>query len=94
MSEQEEKRGWEELPKGAVSYKSAEDYKTGDWGVVYPEIDREKCTKCTLCHFFCPEGAITVREDGYTEVDLEQCKGCGICAEECPVSCITLVRKE
>jgi pyruvate ferredoxin oxidoreductase delta subunit len=86
-------RGWRELPKGAVSYKSSREYKTGDWGVEAPEIDREKCTKCTLCHIYCPEGAIKMREDGYTEVDLDYCKGCGICAKECPVKCIVMVRK-
>ncbi len=46
-----------------------------------------------LCHFYCPEGAIKVREDGFIEVDLRYCKGCGICAEECPVKCIEMVRK-
>jgi pyruvate ferredoxin oxidoreductase delta subunit len=92
MSEQ--KPGWRELPKGAVSYKSSADYETGDWGVEKPEIDRGRCTQCTLCHFFCPEGAIAIKEDGYPEVDLDYCKGCGICAEECPVSCIEMVRKK
>ncbi len=93
MSEQGKKPGWRELPRGAVSYKSAREYETGDWGVVYPQVDHEKCTRCTLCHFFCPEGAIRVKEDGYTEVKLGHCKGCGICAEECPVKCITMVNK-
>jgi len=88
-----EKPGWRELPRGAVSYKSTEEYETGDWGIQFPEIDHSKCTKCMLCHFFCPEGAIRVREDGYTEVDLKYCKGCGICAEECPAKCIKLVLK-
>lgn len=91
MSEQ--KPGWRELPQGAVPYKSSTEYETGDWGVEKPEIDRSKCTKCMLCHFFCPEGTITLRDDDYTEVDLRYCKGCGICSEECPVKCITMVRK-
>ena len=91
MSEQ--KPGWKELPRGAVSTKSSRDYETGDWGVDKPEFDRAKCTKCMLCHFFCPEGAIFVREDGFTEVDLKYCKGCGVCANECPVMCIEMVRK-
>jgi pyruvate ferredoxin oxidoreductase delta subunit len=89
-----QKPGWRELPRGAVSYKSSTEYETGDWGVENPDIDRSKCTKCMLCHFYCPEGAIKVREDGFTEVDLRYCKGCGICAEECPVTCITMVRKK
>ena len=88
-----EKPGWSKLSRGAVSSKSSRDYETGDWGVEKPEIDRDKCTKCMLCHFYCPEGAITVREDGYTEVETEHCKGCGICSEECPAKCIRMVRK-
>ncbi|MGD2200300.1 MAG: 4Fe-4S binding protein [Candidatus Bathyarchaeota archaeon] len=91
MSEQ--KPGWKDLPKGAVSTKSSVDYNTGDWGVSKPEIDQEKCTQCTLCHFFCPEGAITMAANGHPEVNFDYCKGCGICAEECPVSCIEMVRK-
>ena len=49
----ERKPGWRELPRGAVSTKSSKDYKTGDWGITKPEFDRDKCTKCTLCHFYC-----------------------------------------
>jgi len=90
----ESKPGWRELPRGAVSTKSSTEYETGDWGIEAPEFDREKCTKCMLCHFFCPEGSIKVRDDGYTEVDLRYCKGCGVCAVECPVKCITMVVKK
>ncbi|MCW3992424.1 MAG: 4Fe-4S binding protein [Candidatus Bathyarchaeota archaeon] len=89
MSEQ--KPGWRELHRGAVPYRSSEEYETGDWGVERPEIDLSRCTRCVLCHFYCPEGAIKVREDGYTEVDFRYCKGCGICAAECPVKCIEMV---
>jgi pyruvate ferredoxin oxidoreductase delta subunit len=89
----EQKPGWRDLPKGAVSPKSSLEYQTGDWGVEKPVIDKEKCTQCTLCHFYCPEGAISIEEDGYPEVDYNYCKGCGVCAEECPVKCIEMVRK-
>ena len=81
-----------ELPKGAVMTKSSMEYETGDWGVEKPNIDLEKCTQCTLCHYFCPEGAILMKDDGYPEVRNNYCKGCGICAEECPVKCIVMVR--
>jgi 2-oxoacid:acceptor oxidoreductase delta subunit (pyruvate/2-ketoisovalerate family) len=90
----ERKRGWKTLPKDAVPYKSSRDYQTGDWGVAKPIIDRTRCSKCTLCHFFCPEGAIIVRADGYTEVNYGYCKGCGVCANECPVKCIEMEMKK
>ena len=92
MSEKE--RGWKTLPRGVVPYKSSHDYHTGDWGVTKPVINHAKCTKCTLCHFFCPEGAIRVREDGYTEINFDYCKGCGVCANECPVKCIKMEMKK
>ena len=88
-----QKPGSKELPKGAVMTKSSMEYPTGDWGVEKPLIDLERCTQCTLCHYFCPEGTITMNDDGDPEVDNNYCKGCGICAEECPVKCIEMVRK-
>ena len=90
MSEQ--KPGARDLPKGAVMTNSSMDYETGDWGVEKPHIDLEMCTQCTLCHYFCPEGAIVMKEDSFPEVRNNYCKGCGICAEECPVKCIAMVR--
>jgi len=89
-----EKENWKSLPIGTVSMKSSVEYETGDWGVTKAITDLEKCTQCTLCHFFCPEGAIRMKEDGYPEVDYKYCKGCGVCAEECPVKCIEMVMKK
>ena len=86
-----EKEGWKDLPKGAVSIKSSRDYKTGDWGIEKPEFDYNRCTRCNLCSFFCPDGSITFNEEGYPEVDHYHCKGCGICAKECPSTTITMV---
>jgi len=88
------KPGWRELPRGAVSTKSSRDYKTGDWGIEKPKFNHGKCSKCTLCHFFCPEGAVKFNEEGYPVVDESHCKGCGICAKECPVKCIEMVRSK
>ena len=88
-----QKPGANDLPKGAVMTKSSLEYPTGDWGVEKPQIDLERCTQCTLCHYFCPEGTIPMKDDGYPEVNFDYCKGCGICAEECPVKCIEMVRK-
>ncbi len=93
MSKQERMPGWRELPHGGVPYKSSREYKTGGWGVLKPELQEDECTRCTLCHFYCPEGAIRFGKDDTPEVDYEFCKGCGICAAECPVKCITMVRR-
>lgn len=73
---------------------SSRKYKTGDWKVFKPVIDRKKCTKCGLCWVYCPDASIIISEDGSYEVNLDFCKGCGICANECPVKAISMVREE
>ncbi|MBX5320619.1 MAG: 4Fe-4S binding protein [Candidatus Bathyarchaeota archaeon] len=68
--------------------------KTGSWRTFKPVVNYSTCTKCTLCWIYCPDGAITRREDDSPEIDYEYCKGCGICANECPVKAITMEREE
>ncbi len=52
------------------------------------------CVMCDNCLIFCPDVAITRKEDapGY-DVDLDHCKGCGICARECPRGAIIMVEE-
>ena len=76
---------------GEVGPGSFVENKTGSWKVFRPEYDKEKCTMCNFCWFYCPEGCITRKEDRM-EFDMEYCKGCGICANECPAEAIRLVR--
>ena len=76
---------------GAVGPGSFVENKTGCWKVFRPEYDREKCTMCNFCWFYCPEGCI-YRKDDHMEFDMDYCKGCGICANECPVDAIKMVR--
>ena len=76
---------------GAVGPGSFVENKTGSWKVFRPEYDKEKCTMCNFCWFYCPEGCITRKEDRM-EFDMEYCKGCGICANECPAEAIRMVR--
>ncbi len=76
---------------GAVGPGSFVENKTGSWKVFRPEYDREKCTMCNFCWFYCPEGCI-YRKDDHMEFDMDYCKGCGICANECPVDAIKMVR--
>jgi 2-oxoacid:acceptor oxidoreductase delta subunit (pyruvate/2-ketoisovalerate family) len=51
------------------------------------------CNRCELCLIFCPDMAITRREDGGFEVDMRYCKGCGLCAAECPRGAIVMTRE-
>ncbi|HEX9908147.1 MAG TPA: 4Fe-4S binding protein [Thermoplasmata archaeon] len=76
---------------GLVGPGSFVENKTGSWKVFRPEYDKEKCTMCNFCWFYCPEGCIYRRGDRM-EFDMEYCKGCGICANECPVEAIKMVR--
>jgi 2-oxoacid:acceptor oxidoreductase gamma subunit (pyruvate/2-ketoisovalerate family)/2-oxoacid:acceptor oxidoreductase delta subunit (pyruvate/2-ketoisovalerate family) len=91
-----------ELPLGVASVKmqteagmvgpgSFKEYKTGSWKVFHPEYDKEKCTMCNFCWFYCPEGCI-YRKGDHMEYDMEYCKGCGICANECPADALKMVR--
>jgi pyruvate ferredoxin oxidoreductase gamma subunit len=76
---------------GLVGPGSFVENRTGSWKVFRPEYDKEKCTMCNFCWFYCPEGCIYRREDRM-EFDMEYCKGCGICANECPVDALKMVR--
>jgi 2-oxoacid:acceptor oxidoreductase gamma subunit (pyruvate/2-ketoisovalerate family)/2-oxoacid:acceptor oxidoreductase delta subunit (pyruvate/2-ketoisovalerate family) len=75
----------------AVGPGSFLENKTGSWKVFRPEYDKEKCTMCNFCWFYCPEGCI-YRRDDHMDFDMDYCKGCGICANECPVEAIRMVR--
>lgn len=70
--------------------------RTGLWRTLRPIIDYEHCNKCNwVCSNYCPDNAITVRDDGYPEIDLNHCKGCMICVSQCPPHAIgTLVEQE
>ncbi|MDA8333419.1 MAG: 4Fe-4S binding protein [Peptococcaceae bacterium] len=57
----------------------------------YPVIDHSRCSRCSLCFIFCPEGIIA-RGEEYS-MDLDYCKGCGVCAQECPVGAIQMHRE-
>ena len=76
--------------------------RTGDWGIMSPQIDKSKCTGCSSCVPFCPEATIeTVSRDKndkskfkkLAKVDYDYCKGCGVCATVCPVKAITMKKK-
>jgi pyruvate ferredoxin oxidoreductase delta subunit len=84
--------GWKSIPMGGVSWKSSEEYLTGDWRTFRPVIDKEKCTKCLICWIYCPDSSI--RWDGKeVKINYDYCKGCGICAKECPVDAIEMIKE-
>jgi 2-oxoacid:acceptor oxidoreductase delta subunit (pyruvate/2-ketoisovalerate family) len=51
------------------------------------------CNGCEVCLIFCPDVAISRRDDGGFDIDYDYCKGCGVCAEECPRGAITMTRE-
>lgn len=66
--------------------------KTGLWRTFRPVIDLSHCKGCWwVCSTFCPEGAITVSEDGHPIVDYDHCKGCMICVTQCTSHAIRAV---
>ncbi|MFW9846582.1 MAG: glycyl-radical enzyme activating protein [Candidatus Thorarchaeota archaeon] len=52
-----------------------------------------KCIGDKACIEACPEGALSLEEDGM-KVDLEKCKTCGICEDACPTGAIKIMGKE
>ena len=68
--------------------------KTGDWRVMRPEIDPERCTHCWICFVNCPDGAIWLGPSDLPAIDYGVCKGCLVCVEECPVDAIESAREE
>lgn len=62
------------------------------WRHQMPVLDRERCSGCAMCFFFCPTGCITYNEHDFV-VNLDFCKGCGICAKICPRGAITMIRE-
>ena len=68
--------------------------KTGSWRIFRPNVDYVKCNGCTLCWIYCPDSAITRREDDKPIIDYDYCKGCGVCANVCPVKAIEMQREE
>jgi len=50
------------------------------------------CNLCGNCWVFCPDIAISQKEERY-EIDYDYCKGCGICVEECLTKAMSLERE-
>lgn len=86
------KKGWKELPIAGVCWMPSTEYLTGDWRTHKPVLNPEKCTRCLLCHLYCPDGTVLWNpKSEEVTFDYDHCKGCGVCANECPVGAIEMV---
>ena len=56
-------------------------------------ISPSRCIRCGACVETCPEGGITVSEDGVA-IDFASCIACGSCQEVCYTKAITFVAEE
>ncbi len=70
---------------------TSETVKTGLWRTMRPVIDHSICSRCWLCSTYCPEGAVTIDEEGYPRIDYDHCKGCLVCMAQCPSHAIRSV---
>ncbi len=78
---------------GLIGPGSFIENKVSGWATFRPVRDRDKCTMCLLCWFYCPEGTIVrISDRGDLMTNYDYCKGCGVCANECPVDAIKMVR--
>jgi pyruvate ferredoxin oxidoreductase delta subunit len=68
---------------------SAEKEKKSGWRSFKP-IVTDKCTGCTLCTQYCPEGGMKINPDTKkAEINYDYCKGCLVCVQACPSKAIT-----
>ena len=61
------------------------EVRTGLWRTMRPVVNYDRCSGCWwLCSTYCPDGAISVNDDGFPEIDYDHCKGCLVCVAQCP----------
>ena len=58
------------------------------------QVDTPKCTGCGRCAAVCPNGAITISEDGKAVTDRTKCTVCGKCENACLGNYRTVVGRE
>ena len=78
---------WNGIQAGTVSRRNTTESFSGTFPRVKRFFMSLSCMHCEspACAAFCPEGAITKREeDGIVVVDRELCTGCGLCVKPCP----------
>lgn len=69
--------------------------KTGLWRTMRPIVDHDLCHRCAwICSTYCPDGAISLDQEGYPQIDYEHCKGCLICKAQCPFHAIRAIPEQ
>jgi pyruvate ferredoxin oxidoreductase gamma subunit len=95
-----EKPAWIDLPFEDASVSApvilapatSEAVQTGLWRTMRPVIDYQRCKRCAwICSTLCPEGNISLNQEGYPQIDYEHCKGCLICMAQCPSHAIRAI---
>lgn len=86
---------WHEMERAGIIPQAgnAEEYSVGGWRNEHPVRDDECCIDCLFCWIYCPDEAVTVKDESVIgqPFSADHCKGCGICAEVCPKDCIKMV---
>ncbi len=54
------------------------------------QLDKDKCTGCTVCTIVCPHSVFTIEDKIADIVNRDACMECGACAENCPEEAITV----
>lgn len=54
------------------------------------ELDRNKCTGCTMCTMVCPHAVFEIRDKKARIVDRDACMECGACSLNCPAGAVTV----
>jgi len=52
------------------------------------ELDREKCTGCSMCVSVCPHAVFEMAGPKAAIIDKGACMECGACAKNCPAKAI------
>ena len=68
---------WKELPHAGTILKAgnANEYKTGSWRSLKPRWIEENCIQCLFCWIYCPDSAVTVKDEKMTGLRLRPLQG-------------------
>lgn len=71
---------------------TSEAVPTGLWRTFRPVLDERRCRRCAwICSTLCPDGTISIGEEGLPVFDYRHCKGCLVCVASCPAHALRAV---